>query len=261
MFDGDELGQNAHGDLLGRHCADVEADGRVHLPEYIGWHSRREQLVVNPSDLGPAADETEVAQVARRQRPQGFQIVGVAAGHDDHIGVRGQSGSRDPRGDVFRHDLGGVREPFAVGELLAIVDDVHSKADLVRQVGEVEPDVARADHEELRRGLNGLDVDVHLTTTDEAGLLGEVVRQLVVHELRPSVENRLARLAERVVLVAAAADGAHHAAVAEDQHLGADPLRRRSRGRDDGDQRGRFAPVEGIGDGGEHFLVHLRLII
>ena len=71
-----------------------------------------------------------------------------------------------------------------VRELLAIVDDVDAEADFLREPREVEADVAGADDVELGRRLDRLDVDVHLPAADEAGLLREVVGQLVVHELR-----------------------------------------------------------------------------
>ena len=152
-------------------------------------------------------------------------------------------------------------KPLAVGELLAIVHDVHAEADLVRQPREMEADVAGADDVQLGRRLDRLDVDVHLPAADEPGLLREIVGQLVVHELRPPVGDRLARLPERVVLVAAAADRADDAAVGEDEHLRADPLRRRSGRRDDRDERRRLAALERVGDGGEDFLVHFSAII
>ena len=124
----------------------------------------------------------------------------------------------------------------------------------------MEADVAGADDVELGRRLDRLDVDVHLPAADQAGLLREVVGQFVVHELRLRARDGLARLPERVVLVAAAANRADHAAVAEDEHLGADALRRRAGGRDDRDERRRLAAIERVGDGGEDFLVHvLRL--
>ena len=77
-----------------------------------------------------------------------------------------------------------VGEALAVGELLAIVDDVHPEADLVREPRQVEADVAGAEDVELGRRLDRLDVDVHLPAADQPGLLREVVVQLVVHELR-----------------------------------------------------------------------------
>ena len=93
--------------------------------------------------------------------------------------------ARDPRRDVVGDDLGRVGKALGVRELLAIVDDVDAEADFVRQPREVEADVAGADDVQLGRRLDRLDVDVHLSAADEAGLLREVVGQLVVHELRP----------------------------------------------------------------------------
>src|SRR4029079_18125502 len=55
--------------------------------------------------------------------------------------------------------------------------------------------------------------------------------------------------------------GADGAAVAEHQHLGADALRRRAGGRDDGDQRRRLPALERVGDGGKDFAVHAMVII
>ena len=143
-----------------------------------------------------------------------------------------------------------------VGELLTVVDDVDSEADLVGEPREVISHVPGADDIQLGRGLDRLDVDVHLSAADEAGFLREVVGQLVVHELRPAVGDRFPGLPERVVLVAAAADRADDASVGEHQHLGPDPLRRRAGGGDNGDERRRLAAVEGTGDGGEDLLVH-----
>ena len=93
--------------------------------------------------------------------------------------------ARDPRRDVVGDDLGRGGEALAVRELLAVVDDVDAEADFVREPREVEADVAGADDVQLGRRLDRLDVDVHLPAADEAGLLREVVGQLVVHELRP----------------------------------------------------------------------------
>src|SRR5690606_39328916 len=129
------------------------------------------------------------------------------------------------------HPLGGrrgeyldrVREPFAVRELLAVVDDVHLEADRRRQLTELAADMSGAEDVELRRRLDRLDEDVHLPSADQPRLLGEVVAELVVDELRAPGGERLARLPERVVLVAAAADGADGPPVGEDEHLRADP--------------------------------------
>jgi hypothetical protein len=69
--------------------------------------------------------------------------------------------------------------------------------------------------------------------------------------------DRFLRFPERVVLVAAAADGAHHAAIGEHEHLGADALRRRSVRRHDRHQRGIFSALERCGERLKHFLGHV----
>ena len=89
--------------------------------------------------------------------------------------------------------------------------------------------------------------------------LGKVVRQLVAHSAGLARLQRLARLPQRFVLVAAAANGADDAAVGVDEHLGADALRRRAVGGDDGDQRDLFAALQRLAERGEDFVVHARL--
>ncbi len=69
-----------------------------------------------------------------------------------------------------------------VGELLTVVDDVQAEADGWRNLTELKADVARAEDVELRRRLDRLDEDVHLSSADQAGLLGEVVVELVVDD-------------------------------------------------------------------------------
>ena len=136
--------------------------GACTLLQLIGRHAVGGERVVDARDLGAAADEPEIAKVARRQRAQRFEVVGVAARHDDDVGVRRELGALDPGRDVLGHDLGRGRKPLAVRELLAIVHDVDAEADFVGQAREVKADVAGADDVELGRRLDRLDVDVHL---------------------------------------------------------------------------------------------------
>jgi hypothetical protein len=81
-----------------------------------------------------------------------------------------------------------------------------------------------------------------------------------VDELRPAAGDRLPGFPERIVLVAAAADGADDTAVREDEHLGADPLRRRSERRHDRHERGRLASLERIRHGAEDLSIHEVII-
>src|SRR5262245_18491477 len=118
--------------------------------------------------------------------------------------------------------------------------------------------MARADHVQLGRRFDRLDIHAHLTTTDQPGLLREIVVELVVHELRPSIEDGFARLAEGIVLVAATADGSHQTAITKHEHLGPNALRRRASRRNDGDERRGLTALERFGDGGEDLLVHLQ---
>src|SRR3954471_20266589 len=257
VLHGDQLGEDADGDLLRRHGADVEADWRVHALEQGGRRLVLGERAVDARDLGAAADQSEIAQVARRERAQRLEVVGMAAGDDHHVRMRGDIRARDPGRDVIDDDLRGGRKTLGVGELLAIVHDMHAEADLFRDPREMETDVTGADDVELGRGLDGLDVDVHLAAADQPRLLGEVVVKLVMHQLRLARADRLACFAEGVVFVAPAADRADQAPIAEDEHLRADALWRRSGGRNDRHQCRRLAALERIGHGGKHFTVHL----
>ena len=122
-------------------------------------------------------------------------------------------------------------------------------------------DVAGADDVEMRGGCERIDVDVHLPAADEAVLLREVVVEVVVEQRAAAGRDRFARLPEGVVLVAAAADRADRAAVGEDEHLRAGPLRRRAVGADDRHERGGFAARERVGGRGEDLLVQIRTSI
>ena len=156
-------------------------------------------------------NQAEIAELPWGEGAQRLEIVGVPARHDHDVRVRRESGSWNPGGDIVDDDLRGVREPLGIGELLAVVHHVDAEADLFRDSREVKADVAGADDVELGRWFNRLDVDVHLAAADQAGLLREVVGELVVDEAAGLRGLRIAsrRLAERVVLVAPAADGPH----------------------------------------------------
>ena len=75
MLHRDQLGEDADRNLLRRDRADVEADRGVHLLQVLVGHGVGLQRLVDPRDLGAAADEPEVAQLARRQRTQRFEVV------------------------------------------------------------------------------------------------------------------------------------------------------------------------------------------
>src|SRR5215207_3868641 len=90
--DGDELGENADGDLGRRDGADFEADRRVHAIQALERHAFGDQRVPDARHLGPAPDQTEVAEVARGERAQGVQIVLMTARkHDDERAGRNRS--------------------------------------------------------------------------------------------------------------------------------------------------------------------------
>src|SRR6185503_3131109 len=63
----DQLRKDADGNFFRRDGADVEANRRVYAREALEWHAFFNQRVVDLLHLGLAADETEVAEVARRK--------------------------------------------------------------------------------------------------------------------------------------------------------------------------------------------------
>jgi hypothetical protein len=105
---------------------------------------------------------------------------------------------------------------------------MYAEAGFVRHAGEAGADMTGAEDVEVGRRFDRLDEDLHLAAADETRLLREVVRELVLHRLRAPRLDRLARLPEGVVLVAAAADRPDCAAVGEHQHLCPDALRGRA---------------------------------
>ena len=133
------------------------------------------------------------------------------------------------------------------------------EAGVVRDAADEMPDVAGAEDVDRRRRLDRLDEDLHLSAADEPRLCREVVGQLVAHGARLARLQRLARLPQRLVLVAAAADGADDAAVGVDEHLGADALGRGAVGRHDGDERHFLAVLERLAERREDFVVHGEL--
>ena len=229
----------------------------MHAGQEIGRRLIGDERVVDARHFRPAPDQPEIAQLAGRKRPKRFQVVRVAARDDHRVGMGRDRRPRDPRRDVVDHDLDGVREALAVRKLLTIVDHVHAETDVVRQPGEMKPDVSGADHVQLGRRLDRFDVHVHLTAADETGLLGEIVRQLVVDESGFAIGDRFARLPEGVVLVTPAADRSDHPAIRKDEHLRADPLRCRPGCGNDRDESGGLTSIERVGDGREHFAIHV----
>ena len=138
---------------------------------------------------------------------------------------------------------------------------MHAEAGVVRHLAEVIADVAGAEDVDRRRGFDRLDEHFHLAAAHQAGFFREVVVEIVFDGGRLARRQDLARLADRVVLVTAAADGADNAAVGEHQHLRADTLRRRAVRRHDRHQRRFFTARESLSQRGEDFVIHRRVSV
>ncbi len=111
--------------------------------------------------------------------------------------------------------------------------------------------MAGADDAHPGHGQQGIDEDVHLASTHQALLFGEVVVEVVVNEGRPSRGEREPCLAGRVLLVTPATDGARQGTVFVDEHTCADSLWRRALRAHDGHQGHRTTLGQGRVDGAE----------
>jgi hypothetical protein len=256
--DGDELREDADGDLGWCDRTDLETDRRVHAIEAFRRHALGEQNRTDARDFRAASDEAQIAQIARGERPHGFEIVLVASRDDHDVRGAGDLGSVQPLGDRFDDDRVGIRESLAVGELLSIVDDVEAEARVDGDAAELPADVPGANHIEARRRRERVHVHVHLSPADEAILLREIVVQLVVEEGLASRRNGVARLETRIVLITSPADRSNRAAVGEDEHLCPGTLRCRSVGADDRHERHGLAARQRLRRRRQDLFVQIR---
>src|SRR4030095_6773122 len=134
VLGGDELGDNAHGDLLRGDRADVQPDGCVHSLERFVRCAFLDERVEDTSDLGLAANQATVTQRGSRQRAERIEIVRVPARDDDGVGGWGKSVRCDPLRNVVHDDVDAFAEALGAGEFLAVVDDMYAEADFVRQL-------------------------------------------------------------------------------------------------------------------------------
>jgi hypothetical protein len=222
--------------------------------------SPRPAARADPRHLRAAADEAQVAEVARRERAHASRSCWWPRVRIVDVGGRWESRALEPRGDGST-TTSAAGEALGVGELLAVVDDDDPEARFGGRPREMPADVAGADDVERGCRFEGIDVDVHAAAADEAVLLREIVVQLVVEQGLAARGDRRARLEGRFVLVAAAADRADGAAIGVDEHLGARTLGRGALRADDGDQRDLLAALERPGSRGEDFFVQTRTSI
>src|SRR3954471_834385 len=68
VLHGDQLGEDAYGNLLRSDSADVQADRGVHLLEHVRRHAFGEQLVGDARHFRAAANEPQITQLARSER-------------------------------------------------------------------------------------------------------------------------------------------------------------------------------------------------
>ncbi len=69
----------------------------------------------------------------------------MAARHDHRIRVRREIRAIDPGRNVVDDDFDRLRKPLAVGEFLAVVDDVDAKTDVGGEAAEMKANMAGTD--------------------------------------------------------------------------------------------------------------------
>src|SRR5688500_18063240 len=121
--DSDQLRDDGDGNFLRSHGANVETNGCVHFFEPLDrYGSVLNEHVVQPLDLGAAADQSQIAEILDRQSTQRVEIVPMPASDDHRISGARQSRLRKPGRDIFNDNLRRIRKALAIRELLAIVD-------------------------------------------------------------------------------------------------------------------------------------------
>ena len=218
----------------------------------------RHQLFVEARDLGAAADQAHVAQLARRERAQGVEVVAVAAGHDHGVGRAGQRRARQPLRECRRRP---PRRQTESARCWRTRRGRRSRARRTRPRAPSSPGSSRRGRRRRCRppataSIGSMNTSIWPPHT-RPGLFGEVVVEVVLHGGGLARREHGPGLADGVVLVAAAADRADNAAVAKHQHLRADALRRGPVGRDDRDQGGFFATRQRFPERGKDFVVHV----
>ena len=145
--------------------------------------------------------------------------------------------------------IGSATTSSAAGKRSALANFSRSSTTWTRKpasrgdAAEVTADVAGADDVEVRGRVRADRCGRPSGLRRRARSPGRSRRSARSGAARPAGGQRLARLPERVVLVAAAADRADRPAVREDEHLRAGALRRRAARADDGHERDRFAAL------------------
>ena len=89
--------------------------------------------LADAGDFGAAANQPEVPQVARGERAHGLEIALVSAGDDHDVRRARDVGAMQPLGKRLDDDVFGGGKALAIGELLAVVDDVDPEVDLARR--------------------------------------------------------------------------------------------------------------------------------
>ncbi len=132
----DDLGEDADGDLVRAHRADVEPGGRLEPREALEAHAGLAQALDDPGRPAAAGDQAHVAGVRREDLLQ-CVLVGVGVRGDDHRRVARDAGATELRRGLVgaeREDrvLGGAGER---GQRLDHRPVTHENEHGVREIG------------------------------------------------------------------------------------------------------------------------------
>ena len=166
--------------------ADVESDRRVDRCSASGVTPSSRSASKMRFTLALLPISPTIPQIGRHERPQRVEVVRVAARDDhgvrrrrqlvrcSHVGMSSTmtsmpSAKRSAFANFSRSSTTWTRKPASCAIRADVVADVPGAEDV-----------------DVRRWLDRLDEDLHLTAADEPGFLREVVVELVLHVERPA---------------------------------------------------------------------------
>ncbi len=161
--DGDQLGDDARGDLRDGLRADVQADRRVDPVElFLGRVAGFDEVLADQGDFAAAADHADVGGRLANAGGEGGPVVLVAARDDGDERVGGDGERGQFAGDVAapRDHAGGIER--GIGELGPVVQDRDREPDEAGLERQRLADVPAAGDHQQRRRDERLDEDLEL---------------------------------------------------------------------------------------------------
>src|SRR6266852_4077620 len=214
---GNQLRDDADGDLFRRERAEFESHGRENALEFFGAIAFCFQCFVHRQNFAFAADHADIASRRAHGPGQHAHIFLVSAGDDDEVGggvrLNFLEGLVVAREDVLRHG-----EALEIGEGFAVVDYTDGEAGGACGFGHGHGHVAAT--EEIHDGLwkNRLDENFYGAAADQAVVIGGFIVEIEHHFARRFFLHHFFGGGPDVGFDAASADGAHQGAIFAYEH-------------------------------------------